>query len=77
MHDRTITEVEEMETARDCDRDRPQVGYWVELTGDELEAILKGLACYRHECLTSPEYVYRDRVGKIQRLSDRLEGEKP
>ena len=51
--------------------------YLIELTGDELEAILKGLACYRHECLASPEYVYRDRIGNIQRLSDRLEGEKP
>jgi hypothetical protein len=51
--------------------------YLIELTGDELEAILKGLACYRYECLASPEYVYRDRVEKIQRLSDRLEGEKP
>jgi hypothetical protein len=51
--------------------------YLIELTGDELEAILKGLACYQHECLASSEYVYRDRIAKIQRLSDRLEGEKP
>jgi hypothetical protein len=45
-HDRTITEVEEMETARDCDRDKPQVSYWVELDRGQWATVMIALERY-------------------------------